>query len=190
VELRDDAEDLAHQNGRQAHGGLVHQQHGGVGHQRPARGQHLLLAAGEGAALLIAPLGKTWKEVKDPPHVPGDADLVRTAVGPKLEILQHRKMREDAPAFGGHDDTGLDDGHRIGAAQVLAVPGDGPLAVLAQPGNGPQGAGFAGPVGADQGDDLAGGHVDGDALDGLDAAIGHVKIADLKHGRAPRRGRP
>ncbi len=52
-----------------------------------------------------------------------------------------------------------------------------------------QGGGLAGAVGADQGDDLPFGHLDGNALQRLDVAVVGADIVQLKH-RPPPRDRP
>jgi hypothetical protein len=44
---------------------LVEQQVAGLGHQRPADGQHLLLAAGQVAGDLLAPLGEPREQLVD-----------------------------------------------------------------------------------------------------------------------------
>ena len=40
-------------------------------HERPGQGQHLLLAAREGAVLLIVPFREPWEEIVDPFENPG-----------------------------------------------------------------------------------------------------------------------
>ena len=66
-----------HELGRQAHRRLVEQQHLGPGHQRPADGQHLLLAARQRAARLLAPLRQAGEEREDPVEVVGAASARR-----------------------------------------------------------------------------------------------------------------
>src|SRR6266568_150754 len=56
VDGQDRLEDLLDKDRRQSHGGLVEQQEPGAGHERAADGKHLLLAAGERARDLVAPL--------------------------------------------------------------------------------------------------------------------------------------
>jgi hypothetical protein len=49
-------------NRRQAGGGFINTQKFGVGHQSPAKGQHLLLTAGQGAGYLFNSFLKSWKQ--------------------------------------------------------------------------------------------------------------------------------
>ena len=49
VDLGDDAEDLLHDDGREAERGLVEHEEARPRHERAADGEHLLLAAGHGA---------------------------------------------------------------------------------------------------------------------------------------------
>ena len=56
VQAADDIEYLLDQDGRKAHRRLVEHEQLGLGHERAAHGEHLLLAAGEGAGHLGAAL--------------------------------------------------------------------------------------------------------------------------------------
>ena len=63
----------------------------------------------------------------------------------------------------------------------LPVVGDGAAVRLYQAGDGAQRGGLARAVGADQGDDLAVGHLQADAAQRLDAAVGYAQILNLQH---------
>ena len=65
VDGLDDVEDLVDQRRRQAHRRLVHQQEPRPRHQRAADREHLLLAAGERAALLVRPLPEPGEQPVD-----------------------------------------------------------------------------------------------------------------------------
>ena len=69
--------------------------------------------------------------------------------------------------------------------QVLPLEVDPAAFYLHQAGQGPQGGGFAGAVGADQGHNLALLHLEGNAFDGLDAAVTHTQIINSQHRRPP-----
>ena len=62
VDLLNDPEDLPDHQGGQTQGGLVHHHDLGAAHEGPSHGQHLLLAAGQGAAGLPLTLPQTGKE--------------------------------------------------------------------------------------------------------------------------------
>ena len=100
-------------------------------------------------------------------------------------------MREDLTPFRGHHDAGRDDIHGVLSGDLSAIVDDAPLEVLDQPGDGPERAALARAVGADKGDDLPLVHVDGKALQGVNAAVVNVKILHLKHRQwPPLPGRP
>ncbi len=66
VKLLNDIKDLVHQDGSQTHGGFVQHHELRMAHQCPGHGQHLLLAAGQGAGYLLAALlqpGEICKQV-------------------------------------------------------------------------------------------------------------------------------
>ena len=79
----------------------------------------------------------------------------------------------------GHDAVGGQGG------DVLPLEVDAPVGGLHQTGDGAQGGGFARPVGPDEGDDLPVGHLEGDALHGLDAAVAHLQFVNLQHRLPP-----
>ena len=89
------------------------------------------------------------------------------------------------PSLRRHGDAFPDDlvdGH---PEQFLAVPLDGTALRLDQTGDGAEHGGFTGAIGADQGDDLAVRHFQGNAPQRLDAAIGHMKVFNFKHRQPP-----
>ena len=185
VDLPDDGEDVLYHQRGQTQGGLIHQKELRAAHQRPAYGQHLLFAAGEGARQLPVPLFQPGEERIDPLEILCDLRLVPAEIGPQLQVLQHRQVGEYPPSLGTHGDT-LADNPVNGLAQKLpAVPLDGAGGGLYKAGDGTQGGGLAGAVGADQSDNLAVRHLQGDTPQGLDAAVGHVEIFNFKHPPPP-----
>ncbi len=96
VHLLDDLEAPLHQDGRETHRRLVHQQQPRLRHERPAHGDHLLLAAGERPRELRAPL---VEEREERVHALELLPEVRpwAQVRPHLEVLEHRHRAEQAP---------------------------------------------------------------------------------------------
>ena len=178
MEIFDDVKDLLHQNGGQAHGGLVQHQQLGVGHQCPAHGQHLLLAAGEGTGHLLAAFFQAGELFKDPLHIGVDV-AAPAGESTHVQIFLHRHLEEDPPSLG---DQGQSLGNNLMAGymvQRLAHELDMAGLAVEQAGNGVQSGGLAGAVGTDQGHDLALIDLKGDALDGVDAAVIDVDIVNL-----------
>ena len=112
---------LDHQR-REPFGGLVEQQQLGIAHQRAADGEHLLLAAGEIAALSVGELGKFREQREHRVDVPaaGPAGGARRHV----EIFPHGELGEDAPVLRHEADAGARDAERRQAGDVLALPDD------------------------------------------------------------------
>src|SRR5690606_8216091 len=96
VEPLDVAEDLLHQQGRQAQGRLVEHEQLGPRHQRPADGEHLLLATGQVPGDPVAHVGELGEEGVDLLQVvPG----VPVRVGAGDEVLGDGEVLEDVPAL-------------------------------------------------------------------------------------------
>ncbi len=179
----DDVEDLLHQQGRQTHGGLVQHQHGGVAHQRTAHGQHLLLAAGHGAGQLLAALLQAGKQLKHLFLVGGDGGGQAGCKPPMSRFsstVMCRKTWRPSGTCARPASTILWARHALDALR----PCTGRRRVLGceQAGNGLQGGGLTRTVGADQGDDLALVHLEGDVLYGVDVAVIDVDVIHLQHG--------
>ena len=112
-------------------------------------------------------------------HALLDLCLVSDQIGPYPEVFFHRQVGEDAAAFRHHDQAALH--HLLGIHAGDIFPLEGDLAALGhdQAADGPQGAGFARPVGTDQGHDLVLFHIQADAAQGLNAAIAYLKVFDF-----------
>ncbi len=104
--------DPLHHQRRQAHRRLVEHEQLGAAHHRPAHGEHLLLATGEGAGRLGAALLEDREQRERRVEVVVDA-LVLAGEGPEPQVLLDGEPREDPPALGGvgepelHDVVGL-----------------------------------------------------------------------------------
>ena len=92
----------------QSHRRLVQQQQGWVAEQRPRHGEHLLLAPGQGAGLLIDPLPQAGEQLEHPFSVLGDLGGVLADEGAEIEVLRDGHPVEDLAAFGGLADAQLD----------------------------------------------------------------------------------
>ena len=64
----------------------------------------------------------------------------------------------------------------------MAVPVDGAAIGLDQADDGVERGAFARAVGADEGDDLPGGHIKADAAQRVDAAVANRQVFDGEHG--------
>src|SRR5262249_57255903 len=84
VEVADDAEDLLGDERREAERGLVEQQQARASHEGARNRQHLLLAARQRTAALIAALGEAWEEREHALEILGE----RCAAGRNRAHLQ------------------------------------------------------------------------------------------------------
>ena len=160
----DNVEDTLHHQRRQAQRRLIQHQQLGTAHQGPPHSQHLLLAAGQGAGILLHAL---------------------LQAGKMREHHVHRQVGEHPPPLGGLGDARLQ--HLVDglAQQLLPIVGDGTAVRLYKARDGAQRGGFTGAVGADERYDLAVRHLQTDAPQGTNAAVGHVEIINLQHRLPP-----
>src|SRR5262245_34018999 len=86
VDLLDDLEDLAHEEGSEAEGGLVEEEELGLGHEGPPDHEHLLLAAAQVARELVAALHQTREVLVDHLHVLLDPVAVTARVGTDAQV--------------------------------------------------------------------------------------------------------
>src|SRR4051794_18556505 len=187
VDFVDDRENLFHQQRRQAHRGLVHQDHLRARHQRAADREHLLLAAGKIAGKPGA-LFQAREIAKD--HIEIGSDLaVPAGEGAELEVFQRGHIGDDAPAFHYLEDAAADDLVGIDAVDALALEQDlaaRDFAVLGleQPGDRLQRRRFAGAIGAEQRHDRALGHVEAETAQHQDDIV--IDDLDVAHGKERR----
>jgi len=190
LEPADGAEDLLHDDRGQPHGRLVEQHDLGARHEGPADGQHLLLAAGERAGELGAPLLELGEELVDPPEVAGglgaEAEEARqVAVGPQEQVVLGGERREDVAPLRRVGQAEPGDARGGEPLHRLAVEQDPPAARDDEARDGPHGGGLAGPVGADERHHLAGLHPQRGADQHLGEAVSRVEILDDEHARSP-----
>ena len=99
VDLLDDAEDFLHQDGGQAHGRLIHHQQLWMAHQRAAHGQHLLLAAGQGAGILLHALLQAGKMREHHVQILLRFGAAAAGISAHFQVFHHRHGGEYAAAF-------------------------------------------------------------------------------------------
>ena len=179
VDRPHDAEELFDDDRRQTEAELVdHEQLRLEDEGLPER-EHLLLAAGEVAGLLVEALAQHREEAE---HLLGDLGhvlgLVLVHPRRQLQVLGHGQGGEHALAAG-HEHHAL--GHRLGgslAGDVVAVEHDGAAARSGQPRDRGEQRRLAGAVGAQQRDDLVAVHVAVHAEEHLRLAVGELEVAD------------
>ncbi len=111
--------------------------------------------------------------------------------GAEAQVLLHRQVREDHPAFGDQGDAGRDPARGIPTGDGLSVEPDLPRRGGEQPRQETQSRRLAGAVAADQRGDAVAGDREADAVEHLHGAIaadqrlrGQDRVA--VHDRAPR----
>src|SRR5256885_2519717 len=180
VDVTNDVEDLVDEDGRQSERGLVEEQHLGLGHQPAGDGQHLLLAAREGAANLVQALPDPWEERQDVLLVTADPVPVVTPVGPQAEIVSHAHAVEDASPLRNMTDA---EAHDLVRCEARDVPASQPHLSprrRRQPGDRTEGGRLAGTIAADEGHDLSLLDAEGDALKRMDPTVVGVDGIDLE----------
>ena len=140
-----------------------------------AEGEHLLLAAGQGACELRFALGEFGEDRIDLGQLGGGFGAEEGACG--AQVVVHRQGGQDAVAFGNGGDPGPADGFG-GGFEGLAVERDGACADGQHAGEGEDEFGFASTVGADDGGDLAGLDGEGDACNEGAGAVGDGEVGD------------
>src|SRR5207244_2788638 len=148
--------------------------------------------AGEGASRLAFALLEDGKQREDPLErlARGRAAVVAAAAPPTgveahLQVLPDAHPAENAPALGGVSDPERDHAVRGHPFDALPTERDRPLRGPLQAGDRLERRGLAGPVAADEGDDLAFLHVQVDAFDGLDPAVVDAEALQLKERHRP-----
>src|SRR4051794_17603286 len=189
VQVAQGHEDLLDDQRCEAHRGLVQDDQAGLAHERPADRGHLLLAAGGVAGALLPLLFQAWEVAVDPLEVRRDLAPAGTAgEGARDEVLLDGELREAVAALEHLDHAALHHGVGREAGGGLAVEQDPaahdlPALRLQQVGDGLEGRALPGPVGAEEGDDLARRHLERDPAQGEDGLV----VGDLDAGDAEQR---
>ena len=180
LSVADDVEHVLHDGRRQAERRLVEHDELGLAHQAAADRQHLLLAAGQRAGRLRAPLGepREQRRARDRGSWRGGAGARQH--GAHLEILVTRQGRKHLPAFGDLADAEIADAVARPAGDVGAAKHDAAARRRLHAGDGADQRGLAGAIGADDGDDLALRDLERHAVERLRVAIEQVEVFDAR----------
>jgi hypothetical protein len=176
VDAHDDLEDLLRQLGAQAQAGLVEQDHLRRGHQGACDGQHLLLAAGQQAGVLPLAFAQDREVAQRALDVPRHGVAVTARVGAHQQVVAHRQQREDLAALGDVAQAQADDRSRISRGDVLAAEMHAAAVGVDDPGDRLQDRRLARAIAAEHGGDLALAHLQADAADRLDRAVGALDV--------------
>ena len=145
-----------------------------MAHKGAAHGHHLLLTAGKRAGQLAATFLQTREVVEHHLKILTQTGLVFETERAHLQVLLHAHAGEHVAAFRHMGHAQRDDLVRMRFEQIVAIIGNAAGFGRHQTGDGVQGGGLAGAVGSDQGDDLAVVHLEANALDRVDRAIGNA----------------
>src|SRR6266568_255867 len=97
IERFDGVEDLPDNQRSKAERRLVQEKEPRPAHERPRNGQHLLLAAREGAAALVKALPQTRKQAEHTFEIAAELGRLGDQRA-HLEVFQNRHARKNAPA--------------------------------------------------------------------------------------------
>jgi hypothetical protein len=188
VDAAQDAEDLDHDQRRQAERRLVEQHQARLQHQRARDRQHLLLAARQRAGLLLDALLEPREIAEDAVALGGDHALVPVGVGRDAQILVDRQRGEGAAALGHVSDPEPHDLLGRHADQVLAGEADAAFAAH-HVADRPERRRLARAVGAQQGGDAAFGDVEAHVVERLGLAVKGLQslhFEQRQHHEVPR----
>src|SRR5687768_1976059 len=122
----------------------------------------------------------------------GEADVLEQLLGAAvaapglrtdLHVVEHGERRPERDVLEGARDPALDDSVHRRAEQIVAVEDDAALVGFVQAGDHVERGRLPGAVGADQADDLAGGDVEGHAVERDDAAEATGDVLDREERR-------
>ena len=152
--------------GDRAHRGLVKHHQFRPAHEGAAHRQHLLLAAGQRSGGLLPPLLKPREPLIDRLKIVlRDGAFCERA---HLQIFHDGHLQENPPPFRHMRQTRPDDFVRLCFCDIASVKNDRTCFRAQKARYRLQNSGLAGAVGADERHDLAGLHLERDALDGVD----------------------
>ena len=105
----DDGENFIGDQGRQPQAGFVEQQQARIGHQSTSHGQHLLLAAGQGASGLAAAFGQALEAVENGLHALLDLPAAGSLrCRPQFEVFGNAQVGKDLATLGGQGQAAAD----------------------------------------------------------------------------------
>jgi hypothetical protein len=113
--------------------------------------------------------------------IPGHAIAVAAGVGAHQQVVAHAQQREHLAALGHMRQALLDDEGRVLGGDVFALELDRTLARIDDARDGLENRGLAGAVGAQHRADLAAAHLQADATNRTDRAIGALDVEQLEH---------
>ena len=179
VQHLDDLADLRDHARHQPFGRLVEQNDLRLQHHGAGDRQHLLLAAGQRAARLVAPLGEPRKiseRLVEQMLAPRIVDAGAVEAG--AQVLHHREQAEDAAVLRHVADAEPRQAMRRQAGDGGAVEENAALARLHQAHDRLQGRALADAVAAEQADHLAGPDLERDAVQDVALAVIGVQVLD------------
>src|SRR5712692_2732069 len=172
ADLMDDLKDRGHHGRRQPQRRLVQEQELGSRHEGAGDGQHLLLAAREGAPELPEPLLQAREVMEDALEVLWPRALPAADIGAHLQVLEHGHLREDAPPLRALGYASLEHGMRGPAVETLAQKADAAGGRAQEPRDRAHRRALAGAIGAEQADELARLHAEAHPVQHFHRAIG------------------
>ena len=152
-------------------------------HREQAQAQAALRAARERTRGLRGARLQPREELVDP--IEFAAEVVLAKIRAYFEVFQHREVREDTPALRDKGDALGDYLVRRQAGYILSLEVDAALRWLHEARYRAQRGALARAVRADEGDYLPLRHLEGDALDGLYAAVADLQPVNFKHRPTP-----
>ena len=178
LEIGDDFVNLVDDDGREAERGLVDHQDAPAGQQPAADGEHAALAAREGARELRRALLQPGQDLVNLLDLLLEGLAHPGQIGAHLEVVVDAHVREQHVALRDQDDPEPDHGLGLGAFDPPPCQLDLAAARLEQSGDAAQQRGLAVPVGAEEGDQPAFGHLERDVLEDALALIPCMQVAD------------
>src|SRR5262249_41571574 len=139
-------------DGRQALGGLIHDQAVRIRHQAAADGEHLLLAARERARALVAPLAQAREQPIDPLQVPA---VTLEPARRHQQVFLDAERRKYAPALWDEPHAAAHGLERRDLADVVTLEDDLAAARRIEADDRIHQRGFADAVASEQPEDLA-----------------------------------
>ncbi len=188
VDRSEDAEDLAHDQGRQTQRRLVEQQEPRTQHQRARHREHLLLAARERPGRLVPALPEHRKVAEHALEVVPEVASLASAPRAEAQVLLDREVHERAAALRRMRDAELNDVFG-GLALERLVFEPNRAGRLDHARDRAQGRCLAGAVGAEDGRDSAPRHAEADPMQRLRASVEGLELLDLEkraHAASPR----